>query len=100
MIGSGFRRGWPLEVGCTVDIEESRENLFAHVDLGDLPIGPGDSVRVHEAPLPGRYGERVQVRSSATIERAGWLERVWTRLISNLELAELYEVGFSPRRMK
>ena len=35
----------------------------------------------------------------ATVERAGWLERQWTRLCARFELSELYEVSFTPGRL-
>ena len=44
------------------------------------------------------YGERLTVRRTATVTRAGRLERAWTKLIAHLELTELYEVSFSERR--
>ena len=34
----------------------------------------------------------------ATIERAGWLERQWTRLAGRSYLQELFDVSFSPGR--
>jgi hypothetical protein len=34
---------------------------------------------------------------TATVERAGALERIWTELSGLLELTELYEVGFQPK---
>ena len=45
-----------------------------------------------------RIAERILVRRTATIVRAGLLERAWTRLAGNFELTELYDVSFSERR--
>ena len=63
-----------------------------------LEIEPGDAVQVHDAPTSVPYGERLTVRRTATVTRAGPLERAWTKLIAHLELTELYEVSFSERR--
>ena len=61
-------------------------------------IEPGDEVQVHDAPTSVPYGERLVVRRTATITRAGILERLWTRFAGHFELTELYEVSFSERR--
>ena len=88
-----------FETPCTVEIEQTPESLHAHVELdGDLEIQPGDQVLVHDAPTEAPYGERLIVRRTATVVRAGWSERAWTRLIGNFELTELYDVSFSDRR--
>lgn len=92
----GGRRG--IEVPCTVDIEQSFDSLHAHVDLLGIEVGPGDEVLVHDAPTKVGYGERIVVQRRATVVRAGWLERLWTRATARLELTELYEVGFSSWR--
>jgi hypothetical protein len=92
-----FRR--TFETPCTVEIEHSPRSLHAHVEIeGDVEIQPGDQVLVHDAPTDVPYGERVVVRRTATIVRAGFLERLWTRLAGNFELTELYDVSFSERR--
>jgi hypothetical protein len=94
MIGSRRK----VEVPCTVDIEHSFDSLHAYVELEGIEVGPGDEVLVHDAPTWVDFGERVVVRRRATVVRAGWLERAWTRLTGRLELTELYEVGFSSWR--
>ena len=38
------------------------------------------------------------VQRTATVTRAGRIERLWTKLAGHLELTELYEVSFSERR--
>lgn len=89
------------ETPCTVAVEHTEERLCAHVEFdGDVAIRPGDRVRVHGAPVRVAFGERITVRRTATVERAGWLEQAWTRFRSRFELAELYEVSFTstPRR--
>jgi hypothetical protein len=84
-----------LEVGCTVDIAQTSDTLHAHVTLDGCEPGPGDTVQVHDAPTVVAFGEHLVCEREATVRRAGWIARGWTRLASWLELAELYEVGFS-----
>jgi hypothetical protein len=38
----------------------------------------------------------MRIESRATVVRAGWFARHWTRLASIFALAELFEVGFQP----
>jgi hypothetical protein len=88
-----------VEVPCTVEIEQTAESLHAHVVLdAAFEIEPGDAVQVHDAPTSVPYGERLVVQRTATVTRAGPLERLWTKLAGHLELTELYEVSFSERR--
>jgi hypothetical protein len=88
-----------FDVPCTVEIEQSSETLHAHVVLdGDIQIQPGDEVRVHDAPTHVAFGERLVVRRTATVFRAGPLDRLRARLEGYLELTELYEVSFSDGR--
>ena len=96
----GFLNGRrTVEVPCTVEIEQTPESLHAHVSLdADFEIEPGDEVQVHDAPTSVPYGERRVVRRTATVTRAGRIERLWTKLAGHLELTELYEVSFSERR--
>ncbi|MBY0568746.1 MAG: hypothetical protein K2P70_15630 [Hyphomonadaceae bacterium] len=85
---------------CTIEIEHSEDHLHAHVELDDQSdLRPGDRVKVHGAPIRVSFGQRLTLRRPATVERAGWLERQWTKLTARFELAELYEVSFSPRRI-
>ena len=88
-----------FDVPCTVEIEQTSETLHAHVVLdGDIQIQPGDEVRVHDAPTHVAFGERLVVRRTATVVRAGPLGRWRARLEGYLELTELYEVSFSDGR--
>lgn len=85
---------------CTIEIEHSETSLHAHIDLDDaIAIQPGDRVRVHGAPIRVKFGEKLVLRRDATVERAGWLERQWTRIAGRFELAELYEVSFTQGRL-
>jgi hypothetical protein len=96
MIASWFSR--KIEVPCTVDIEQSFDSLHAYVELEGIEVGPGDEVLVHDAPTVVGYGERLVCKRRATVTRAGWIDRLWTRATGRLELAELYEVGFQSWR--
>ncbi len=88
-----------LQIPCTIEIEQTHESFHAHLTLdGDIAIGPGDRVRVHGAPVRVAFGQKLVERRHATVTRAGWLRRAWTRISARFELAELYEVSFTPRR--
>ncbi|MEM1415324.1 MAG: hypothetical protein AAGH15_10500 [Myxococcota bacterium] len=87
-----------FEVPCTLRIAHTMEELTANVELDGVEPEPGDSVLVHgEAPIT-RFGEVLVERRRATVKRAGWLERTWTRLTGDLEALELLEVSFTDRR--
>jgi len=95
MMGSRER----FDVPCTVEIEQTSETLHAHVVLdGDIRIGPGDEVQVHDAPTGVAFGERLVVRRTATVVRGGPLDRLRARIEGYLELTELYDVSFSDGR--
>jgi hypothetical protein len=83
---------------CTVEIAHTSYDFYAHVELEDNSIEPGDQVLVHNAPTDIRYGDRLKVDRQATISRATWLSRFWTKFIARFELATLYEVSFSTTR--
>jgi hypothetical protein len=79
----------------------ARPIFHAHVELdGDIPVGPGDKVRVHGDPITVPFGASAVFERTATVERAGPLLRAWTRLAGHFEMAELYEVSFTPGRLK
>ncbi len=86
---------------CTIEIEHTERSLHAHVELdGAIALQPGDRVRVHGDPIRVVFGEALVLRRDATVERAGWLERQWTRLAARFALSELYEVSFTPGRLR
>jgi hypothetical protein len=87
-------------MACTIDIEHTESSLHAHVELdGDVALMPGDRVRVHGAPIRIVFGQRMVLRRDVTVERAGWLEREWTKFAAGFGLSELYEVSFTPGRL-
>lgn len=89
-----------IETGCRIEIEQSDEHFHAHVELdGDIVIAPGDRVQVHGEPIRIPLNSRLVLNRRATIERASALVRWWTKLAAYFDLAELYEVSFSPRRV-
>ena len=88
-----------VEVLCTVEVEHTSQSLHAHVELmTDMDVEPGDEVIVHGPPINIVFGEKVLLHRLATITRAGWMIRAWTRAVSKFELTELYEVSFSSWR--
>jgi len=88
-----------IEVPCTVEIEHTPLSLHAHVEIeGDFTIEPGDEVLVLDAPTDIPFGEKIVLRRTAIVTRAGALERIWTKWIGNFELTELYDVSFTERR--
>jgi hypothetical protein len=88
-----------FDVDCTVRVSHTFEELSAHVELeGDLAIGPGDQVLVHGAPINPPYGQVQVERRKATVTRATWLERTWTRLVGDLDCRSLLDVSFSDRK--
>jgi len=81
---------------CTVEVSHVFESLHAHVrfDNGAV-VHPGDEVLVHGAPVTAAYGEVITEARTATITRASWARRQWTRMTGNLEFMELCEFAFS-----
>lgn len=87
-----------FDTPCRVEVEHSDEFLCAHVVLAnDYAVGPGDRIRVHGAPISVGFGERRVIERTATVERAGMVERLWTKFAGHFEMNELYEVSFSDR---
>lgn len=88
-----------FDVPCTIEVEHTFESFHAHLSLdGELEIEPGDEVLVHGEPIRVPYGEKLVVRRDATVTKAGWLERQWTRLTGDTEFMELLEFSFSSGR--
>ena len=95
---SGFAGRETIDVPCTIDMEQSRDSLHAYVDLDGIAVGPGDEVVVHDAPTSIAFGERTVVTRTATVRRAGPLQRLKAHIDGYLELTELFEVSFSDGR--
>ena len=89
-----------FDTPCRIEIEQSSEHFHAHVELdGHIEIQPGDRVRVHGDPVMVAFGECAVFHRNATVQRAGALRRAWTRFAGHFEMAELYEVSFTPGRL-
>ena len=85
-----------FDTPCTVEVEHTSDYLHAHVALdGGIAIGPGDRVLVHGAAIRVRFGEAIRERRMATVTRATAVERLWNRIKGDLDLTEMYEIGFS-----
>lgn len=90
-----------FDIPCRIAIEQSEEHFHAHVELdGDIPIYPGDRVRVHGDPVQVRFGQSITFDRMATVTRAGPVQRVWTKIAAYFDLGELYEVSFTSGRLK
>jgi hypothetical protein len=86
-----------VEVPCLLDIEKTPESFHAHAVPEGIELRPGDRVLVHDAPSHVDFGECYTKPLRATVMRAGWFDRVWTRITAPFEMLELYEVGFQPK---
>jgi hypothetical protein len=84
------------EAPCTVEVSHTFDSLHAHVrfDNGAI-VHPGDEVLVHGRPIVAAYGEVIREKRTATITRANWLERAWTRATGDLGFMDLCEFSFS-----
>tara|TARA_A100001011_G_C14159241_1_gene777498 strand:- start:662 stop:958 length:297 start_codon:yes stop_codon:yes gene_type:complete len=81
---------------CTVEVSHTFESLHAHVRFNNgAVVHPGDEVLVHGEPIQASYGEILIEERTATIRRAFFFERAWTRLIGSLEFMEICEFSFS-----
>ena len=85
-------------VPCTVTIVHSNESLEAHVELEGVDVGPGDQVLLHQPPTDVNFGEHIVCRRQATVIRGGCLDRLWARWRGAIEITELYDLSFTPRR--
>ena len=81
---------------CTVEVSHTFESLHAHVRFNNgAVVHPGDEVIVHGEPVIAPYGKVVIEDRIATIKRAIWFHRLWTKLIGNFEFMEICEFSFS-----
>jgi hypothetical protein len=88
-----------FDVPCTVKVSHTFDDLSAHVELeGDLPIHAGDKVLVHGAPIAPPFGAVQVEKRMATVTRAPWLLRAFTRLTGDLDCLSLLDVSFTDRR--
>ena len=85
-------------VQCHVDMSNTSEFLYAHVDLNGIQVGPGDQVLVHDPITDISFGEILSYDRAATVSKAGVFSRLWVYLTARLEVTMLYEVSFSTTR--
>ncbi|MDZ7627144.1 MAG: hypothetical protein U5J99_01905 [Parvularculaceae bacterium] len=89
-----------ITIPCTITIAHDADNLEAHVELdGGVEPGIGDRVLVHGDAVKIVFGERIVLHREATLTRATVFQRLMTYIKARFELAELYEVSFSGRRL-
>ncbi len=89
-----------FETPCRIEIDNSDTACHAHVVLaGDIAIAPGDRVCVQGDPISVAFGQRAVIERMAVVERAGLIERLWTKFAGHFEMSELYEVSFTPGRI-
>lgn len=85
-------------VDCQIQMSNTAEFLYAHVELKGAQVGPGDQVLIHDPLTHIEFGQQMEYTRRATISRAGVLSRLWTYFTARLELTMLYEVSFSTTR--
>ncbi|NQW58665.1 MAG: hypothetical protein HQ456_08155 [Polynucleobacter sp.] len=81
-----------------LEMANTWEDLYAHVDLYDVDLGPGDIVQLIDAPITLAYGQKRIVQGQAKYRKASLFSRFWTRFIARFEITMLYEVSFSSTR--
>jgi hypothetical protein len=86
------------QVNYQLEMANTWQDLYAHVTLENVDIGPGDIVQLHNVPVDLPYGQKKQVQGYATYLRANPLTRWWTKFIARFEITMLYEVSFSTTR--
>ncbi len=85
-----------VEAPCTVEVSHTFESLHAHLRFDDSSVvHPGDEVLVHGEPVVAAYGQVIVEQRTATITRATWAERLWTRMTGDIDFMELCEFSFS-----
>jgi hypothetical protein len=84
-----------FQLTCDIDIEQSWESLHAHAIPEGIEIAAGDIIIVHDTADTLSAAQYTGKRN-ATLIRAGFWRRHWTRFRSIFELTELFEVGFQP----
>lgn len=101
MIGRRTSNSRTHDAPCTVEVSNTFEELSAHVRFDDgTVVHPGDEVIVHGSPVLVPYGERASIPRTATVKRAGALERAWTKLTGDIEFMELCEFSFSEEKLE
>lgn len=84
-----------IHVPCTIEIENTWENLTAHVDLDGIEVEPGDEVHVQGGEIVVPFGEKLVLHRTAIVTKASAPERLWVKMTGDFEFMELLEFSFS-----
>ena len=60
-------------IPCHIDMSNTSEFLYAHVDLDGVQVGPGDQVLVHDPITEIDFGEQLSYERTATVSKANFL---------------------------
>jgi hypothetical protein len=96
-VGRAIFGGKTVEVPCTVEIERTADYFFANAIPEGIELRPGDRVLVHGTPDHIEFGGKLSFETTATVYRAGALERFWTQWSALFEITELYHCGFEAK---
>ncbi len=86
------------QVNYSLEMANTWEDLYAHVDIEGVDIGPGDAIKLHHVPVDLPYGQKRHVLGQASYFKASGLKRWLIKTFSRFELTMLYEVSFSSTR--
>lgn len=93
-LGGWFAWRRTVRVPCAIDLEATQQHFHAHVELQGIDPNEGDAVLVHNAPDHIARDEVRRYDSHATVARASWPRRMWTRVVGRTHITDLYDVGF------
>lgn len=94
---TGLLGAQTVQATIDIEIEKTQDSFHAYAIPADIELREGDEVLLHGVPSDIAFGTRLVMQCQATVRRAGFLERAWTRMSGMFELTELYEVGFQPK---
>jgi hypothetical protein len=86
------------QVNYSLEMANTWEDLYAHVELEGVDIGPGDAVKLHQVPYDLPYGQVRHVSGKASYFKASAFKRWFITTFSRFEITMLYEVSFSSTR--
>jgi hypothetical protein len=89
-----------IDVACTLRVGQTPESLHAHMELDAIDINPGDIVRLIQAAPTSVSRDETVYQARVSVERAGFLARMLTRVSGFFSILELIEVGFEPKEVK
>ena len=89
-----------IDVACTLRVGQTAESLHAHMELDAIEINPGDIVRLIQAAPTSIGLDETVYQARVSVQRAGPLARMMTRIAGLFSVLELIEVGFEPREVK